>query len=153
VFLPRRKAVLENFVNNPPPQSGGVQSVLQSGVAANRCLDVSGAGTANGTNVQLYQCNGTHAQKWMLTQAGELRSAVASDMCLDVDNAGTADWTNVQLYQCNGTHAQKWTRTAAGEVRSALGSNLCRPHHHPGRAAQWWEQHAARAVSTICRMW
>jgi len=107
VFLPQRKAVLENFVNTPPPRSG-FQSVLQSGVAANRCLDVSEAGTANGTNVQLYQCNGTHAQKWMWTQAGELRSAVASDMCLDVSNAGTADGTNVQLYQCNGTKAQQW---------------------------------------------
>ncbi|QRO01412.1 RICIN domain-containing protein [Archangium violaceum] len=125
VFLPQRKAVLDNFMNNTPSPSGGVQSVIQSGVAANRCLDVSGAGTANGTNVQLYQCNGTNAQRWMLTSAGELRSAVASGMCLDVSNAGTTDGTNVQIYQCNGTNAQKWTRTAAGELRSALGSNIC----------------------------
>jgi hypothetical protein len=134
VFLPQRKVVLENFMNAPPSQSGGTQSVLLSGVAANRCLDVSNAGTASGTNVQLYQCNGTNAQRWTWTSTGELRSAVASDMCLDVSNAGTADGTNVQLYQCNGTNAQKWTRTTTGELRSALGSNLCLDVSNAGTA-------------------
>ncbi len=116
VFLPQRKSVLENFVNGPP---------IRSGVAANRCLDVSGGGTANGTNVQIHECNGTNSQRWTMTSAGELRSAVASGMCLDVSGGGTANGTNVQIYQCNGTNAQQWTRTAAGELRSALGPNIC----------------------------
>ena len=30
----------------------------------NYCLEAAGAGTANGTNAQLYTCNGTDAQKW-----------------------------------------------------------------------------------------
>jgi chitosanase len=29
-----------------------------------RCVDVAGAGTANGTAIQLYDCNGTAAQRW-----------------------------------------------------------------------------------------
>lgn len=28
------------------------------------CLDVAGSGTAAGTNVQLFTCNGTDAQNW-----------------------------------------------------------------------------------------
>jgi hypothetical protein len=116
VFLPQRKAVLENFVNSPP---------IQSGVAANRCLDVSGAGTALGTNVQSWECNGTRAQGWQVTPAGELRSTVAPNMCLDVSGGGTASGTNVQIWECNGTNAQRWTRTAAGELRSAVAPNMC----------------------------
>ncbi len=128
VFLPQRKVVLENFMNSANSGNGGSSGsslTLQSGVAANRCLDVSNAGTTNGTNVQSFECNGTNAQRWVMTSAGELRSAVASDMCLDVSGGNTADWTNVQLFQCNGSTNQKWTRTAAGELRSALGSNIC----------------------------
>jgi hypothetical protein len=30
------------------------------------CLDVAGAGTASGTLVQVYTCNGTAAQSWAL---------------------------------------------------------------------------------------
>ena len=31
----------------------------------NKVLDVSGASTSNGANVQLYAANGTNAQKWV----------------------------------------------------------------------------------------
>jgi hypothetical protein len=31
------------------------------------CLDVRGAGTASGTIVQVYTCNGTNAQNWTPT--------------------------------------------------------------------------------------
>jgi hypothetical protein len=32
--------------------------------ASGTCLDVTAGGTANGTKVQLYTCNGTGAQRW-----------------------------------------------------------------------------------------
>ncbi|MEV6118438.1 ricin-type beta-trefoil lectin domain protein, partial [Streptomyces sp. NPDC052109] len=31
---------------------------------AGKCLDVAGANSADGTPVQLYDCNGTNAQQW-----------------------------------------------------------------------------------------
>ncbi|GAA3451912.1 RICIN domain-containing protein [Dactylosporangium matsuzakiense] len=43
----------------PTGTAGGVTNP-QSG----RCLDAYGAATANGTLVQLYQCNTSGAQKW-----------------------------------------------------------------------------------------
>lgn len=98
---------------------------VRSGVASGRCLDVKKAVVANGTNVQLYACNGTNAQKWYLTSAGEFRSALNTTYCLDVSGAGTAPGTNVQLWACNGTNAQKWTVTAKGEVRSMVAPNRC----------------------------
>jgi len=70
-----------------------------------KCVDVAGAGTADGTAVQLYDCNGTDAQNWTVGSTGTL---TALGKCMDVTGAGTADGTEVQLYTCNGTGSQIW---------------------------------------------
>jgi beta-glucanase (GH16 family) len=80
---------------------------------AGKCVDVAGADTANGTAVQLYDCNGTDAQTWTVGSDGTIR---ALGKCMDVTAAGTADGTKVQLYDCNGTGAQQWTVTAAHDI-------------------------------------
>ena len=78
-----------------------------------KCVDVAGANTANGTPVQLYDCNGTPAQQWTVASDGTLR---ALGKCLDVTGGGTGDGTKVQLYDCNGSGAQKWVVTAAQDI-------------------------------------
>ncbi|MFE2262346.1 lectin [Streptomyces griseosporeus] len=78
-----------------------------------KCVDVAGANTANGTPVQLYDCNGTSAQQWTVASDGTLR---ALGKCLDVTGGGTGDGTKVQLYDCNGSGAQKWVVTAAQDI-------------------------------------
>ncbi|MFD3539882.1 ricin-type beta-trefoil lectin domain protein [Streptomyces sp. NPDC058662] len=78
-----------------------------------KCVDVAGAGTANGTAVQLYDCNGTAAQRWESRADGTLR---ALGKCLDVASGGTADGTPVQLWDCNGTAAQQWALPAARDI-------------------------------------
>lgn len=77
-----------------------------------KCVDVAGAGTANGTAVQLYGCNGTAAQNW--TVGTDTLSAVGK--CMDVTAAGTANGTRVQLYDCNGSGAQIWRQQANGTL-------------------------------------
>lgn len=86
-----------------------------------KCVDVAGASSANGTPVQLYDCNGTAAQQWSVNSDGTIR---ALGKCLDVTGAGTADGTKVQLYDCNGTNAQKWRVEAAGDIAN-VGANKC----------------------------
>ncbi|TDD48752.1 glycosyl hydrolase family protein [Kribbella antibiotica] len=73
---------------------------------AGKCLDVAGANSADGTPVQLYDCNGTAAQSWSRPGDGTIR---ALGKCLDVANAGTADGTRVQIVSCNGNTAQQWS--------------------------------------------
>ena len=41
---------------------------------AGKCVDVAGASNANGTAVQLYDCNGTGAQVWSNSGDGTLRA-------------------------------------------------------------------------------
>ena len=84
-----------------------------------KCVDVAGAGSANGTAIQLYTCNGTSAQQWTAGTDGTVR---ALGKCLDVAGASSANGTKVQLYDCNGTAAQQWT--ASGGTLQALGKCL-----------------------------
>ncbi|RLP86743.1 hypothetical protein EAD89_20865 [Micromonospora sp. BL4] len=79
-----------------------------------KCLDVDNAGTADGTKVQLWTCNGTGAQSW--SRVGDTYRALGK--CLDVDNAGTADGTKVQLWTCNGTGSQVWQPQSDGSIRN-----------------------------------
>lgn len=89
---------------------------------AGKCLDVAGAGTADGTPVQLYGCNGTAAQRWTVGGDGTVR---ALGKCLDAASAGTADGTRVQLWDCNGTGAQRWSYNAATNDLVNLPANKC----------------------------
>jgi hypothetical protein len=80
---------------------------------AGKCLDVAGADSANGTAVQLYDCNGTAAQQWTVGSDGTIR---ALGKCLDVADRSTADGAKLQLWSCTGGANQKWTVTAAHDI-------------------------------------
>ncbi|MYW14667.1 family 16 glycosylhydrolase [Streptomyces sp. SID2955] len=80
---------------------------------AGKCVDVAGANPANGTAVQLYDCNGTGAQTWTVGSDGTLR---ALGKCLDVVGNGTADGSAVQLWDCTGGPNQKWVVSGAHDI-------------------------------------
>ncbi|MEU5909345.1 chitosanase [Micromonospora sp. NPDC047527] len=87
-----------------------------------KCVDVAGAATANGTPVQLYDCNGTAAQTW--TVGNTDTSIRALGKCLDVTAASTADGAKVQLYDCNNTGAQTWAASNGALVNTGSGKCL-----------------------------
>ncbi|AOR30621.1 chitinase [Streptomyces fodineus] len=80
---------------------------------AGKCLDVAGANSADGTPVQLYDCNGTNAQQWTVGADGTIR---ALGKCLDVTGDSTADGAKAQLWSCTGGANQKWTVTSAHDI-------------------------------------
>ncbi|WP_315974651.1 lectin [Micromonospora sp. MA102] len=87
-----------------------------------KCVDVAGANPANGTPVQLWDCNGSAAQAWTVGNAdGSVR---ALGKCLDVTAASTSDGAKVQLYDCNGTGAQKWAASNGALVNTGSGKCL-----------------------------
>ncbi|XVV16426.1 glycosyl hydrolase family 18 protein [Actinoplanes sp. CA-131856] len=101
-----------------PPPSGRTGRI--TGIAG-KCVDIASASSANGTAVQLYDCNGTTAQNWTVGTDGTIRGL---GKCLDVNAAGTANGSLVQIYDCNGTGAQRWTAQSNGTLVNA-GSNKC----------------------------
>ncbi|MEV0807281.1 ThuA domain-containing protein [Micromonospora sp. NPDC050200] len=82
---------------------------------AGKCLDVRNAATADGTQIQLYTCNGGAAQTWTVTPNSTVK---ALGKCLDVSGGGSADGTKIQLWTCNGTGAQNWSAQGDGTVRN-----------------------------------
>jgi len=108
------KAITNGGTTGPPPGATPIHGY------GGKCVDVAGAGTANGTKVQLYTCNGTNAQLW--SHSGDTFQSLGK--CLDVTGAGTADGTKVQLYDCNGTGSQSWTVGANNSLVNT-GSGKC----------------------------
>jgi non-reducing end alpha-L-arabinofuranosidase len=72
-----------------------------------RCLDIDGNGTAIGTKVELWDCNGVGGQKWVQQANGSLLN-LQSGLCLDGPSGNTANGTQLQIYTCNGTGAQEF---------------------------------------------
>ncbi|WP_026174496.1 beta-1,3-glucanase family protein [Acaricomes phytoseiuli] len=102
--------VLDPFKGAAPPLGGTDNGTsLRQGKGPARigsgaqCLDVPWGSNADGTQVQIANCNNQAAQQWTRTAAGQMQ---ALGKCLDVRASGTANATPVQLYSCNGTAAQ-----------------------------------------------
>ncbi len=103
---------------NPDPPAGGGATVRLAARHSNKCIDVSGGGTANGTNIQQWTCNGSAAQDFRLeeTDGGAFRFVnPQSGKCLDVSGSSAANGANVQLWTCNGTSAQSFYFDDVGE--------------------------------------
>ncbi|NUP46541.1 MAG: galactosylceramidase [Catenulispora sp.] len=115
-------AQFDNLSITPGPGGTGGGSGTIVGVASGRCVDVTGANQANGTQVELWDCNGGANQQWTATPAGELR--VYGSSCLDAANQGTSAGTKVDIWSCTGAANQKWTLNADGTITGGQ-SGLC----------------------------
>nr|WP_221472022.1 ricin-type beta-trefoil lectin domain protein [Amycolatopsis umgeniensis] len=99
---------------------GGVRTGAITGLGG-KCVDVAGANSANGTAVQLYDCNGSAAQQWSFQADGTVRSL---GKCLDVTGMSTADGARLQLWDCAGGANQRWAANAARDLVNS-GSGKC----------------------------
>ncbi len=103
---------------SPAPAATAGAAALPTGfatvvnAASGRCLDARAAATANGTVVQQYACNGSTAQQWTFTDAGDgyVRIANRNDTgrVADVADVSTADNAPVHLWSYGGGANQQW---------------------------------------------
>jgi hypothetical protein len=101
----------ENMINE---WWDGTVSIYHNG-SMSFCLDVAGASKDNGAPVQLWQCNGTDAQRfqWIATDRSDhfLLKNVNSGKCLDLDGAwdGSPYGSKLQQWDCHrGYNQQFW---------------------------------------------
>ncbi|WP_037841047.1 lectin [Streptomyces sp. NRRL F-5126] len=99
----------------PKPRVGAVKS------AGGQCVDDANSSTSNGSAIQIWGCDNTAAQDWVIATDGTLRTL---GKCLDVSDSGTTSGTKVQLYGCNGSGAQQWKPGANGSLVNPE-SGLC----------------------------
>ncbi|MFC4060676.1 family 16 glycosylhydrolase [Planomonospora corallina] len=86
-----------------------------------RCIDIPGGKAVDGARLQMYDCNGSAAQRWTLNGNGTVS---AMGMCMDAAGAGTANGTPIQLHPCKGNAAQQFRLSAAGDLVNPV-SNRC----------------------------
>ncbi len=85
-----------------------------------KCVDVQSANSADGTPVQLYDCNGTVAQNWTVASNGTLQ---ALGKCLDIIGDGTAPGSKLELWDCNGVGGQQWMPQPDGSLLNPQSGN------------------------------
>ena len=100
----------------PGPTAGPVR-------ALGKCLDVPGATTTTGTQVQIWDCNNGTNQSWTSTTAGEL-SVYNGTRCLDANAQGTSPGTKAIIWTCNSQPNQHWQVNANGTI-TGVQSGLC----------------------------
>ena len=84
------------------------------------CLDLNGALAVDGTQIQVYTCNDTAAQRWTVAADGTLRIV---GKC-----AAAADDGAVRLAGCDGRRAEQWRAGPEdGLVSLATGDCLTDP--------------------------
>lgn len=83
-----------------PTGTGTVRNPFNS-----MCVAAAGNGSADGTQVVAWKCNGDSSQQWTAYSDGTLR---INGKCLDITGRSTAVGAAVNLAACDGSRAQQW---------------------------------------------
>lgn len=100
--------------------AGGTGGTGQIAGFAGKCVDVQNRQNNNGTQIQLFDCNNTPAQYWVLAADG---TAQALGKCMDLVNGGTANGTRVHIWDCvAGSQTQQWRVNSARQLVNVAAS-------------------------------
>jgi serine protease AprX len=100
--------------------AGGTGGTGQVSGFAGKCVDVQNRQNVNGTPIQLYDCNNTPAQYWVLAADGTVQ---ALGKCMDLVYTGTAHGTKVHLWDCYpGAPTQQWRVNSARQLVNVAAS-------------------------------
>jgi len=110
--------------------STGTQTGTVVGGQSGRCLDINNNSTVNGTQAQLWDCNGGANQRWTYTSSKQLM--VYGNKCLGT-NGGTSNGTTAAIWDCNGQTSQQWNLNATGTI-TGVESGLCLDANGAGTA-------------------
>jgi hypothetical protein len=112
----------DGFALTPGPAPQQHLGPVRSGLSG-KCLDDNAGSTADGTRVQIWDCNGNASQVWWWGN-GMLRLGGPDGKCVDVTGQGTSNGTLVELWDCNGGTNQLWSPQPDGSLK-AVQSGRC----------------------------
>ena len=113
-----------------------------------RCIDVPFSNPTDGTQLQIWDCNGTAAQAWTFTGG----TVQAFGKCMDVAWGSHDNGASIQIVGCSGNPAQQFVLSAAGDLVNpqankcvdvkdwinANGTKLVQWECHGGANQKWW---------------
>jgi O-glycosyl hydrolase len=113
--------------------TGGPTGPITSGVNSAKCVDDNGQSSANGTKIQVWDCNGGANQSWTVASNGTVQ---VFGKCLDITGASTANGALIELWQCNGGANQQWQASNGALVNPASGKCLDDPGSNTANGTQ-----------------
>jgi hypothetical protein len=88
-------------------------------VTGGKCLNDVGNRSADGTQADIWTCNGSAAQQWTYVQDGTLR---IHGKCLVPPSSSPANGAKVVLAACTGAPVQQWWLTYPRSISPSLGA-------------------------------
>ncbi len=113
--------------------TGGTTGPITAGDDSAKCVDDNGMSTANGTKIQLWDCNGGANQQWTVASDGTLQ---VYGKCMDITGANYANGTGIELWDCNGGANQQWHASNGTLVNPASGKCLDDPGSNTANGTQ-----------------
>jgi Ricin-type beta-trefoil lectin domain len=94
--------------------TAGKASASETFQLMGKCMDLRNGNTANGTPVQLWDCQtGNQNQQWDGPLSdGTIRPALDANKCLDLTGWNTSNGTSLQIWDCTGGANQRWFWTS-----------------------------------------
>jgi len=118
------------------PGNGGVYYIREYS-GNNKCLDVTAAGTGNGTRLQRWDCGPQWNQQFIFSEPGyqtgqlswKIKPRYLTGKCLDAKDGLHAS-TPIQIWDCNSGWQQRWVVVNLGsgnyyELKAAYDLNYC----------------------------
>ena len=101
--------------------TGGGGGHAYVGAQSGKCIDDDNSSTTNGTQLEIYTCNGG-ANQSIVSSGATLQ---VEGKCIDAGNNQTANGTVVDIYTCNGGANQNWTYSASSGTIVGAQSGKC----------------------------
>jgi len=120
----------------PPTTAAGVAGRAIASYESGKCLR---AASVDGAPLQLWACDGSATQRWVVVADGTIRS---NGLCLDAAGGSTGNGTIVQLTRCSGNAAQQFTLNAAADIVNRQADRCVDVRDHStsnGTAIQLWD--------------
>ncbi|WP_169454479.1 LamG-like jellyroll fold domain-containing protein [Catelliglobosispora koreensis] len=115
------KVFLGAMTDREARNHSGMHDLSVVGAASNRCLDLKGYGTANGTALEIFDCHGGGNQKFVLRADGTMFNPT-SGRCLDAGNMALA--YAIVLNDCHAGTNQIFQYRADGSLYMPH-ANMC----------------------------
>jgi hypothetical protein len=122
-----------NGSGTTPPPPGAPTGPITSGANSAKCVDDNGLSTANGSKIQMWDCNGGTNQQWTVASNGTLQ---VYGKCMDITGANYNNGTNIELWDCNGGGNQQWQASNGELVNPASGKCLDDPNFNTANGTQ-----------------
>lgn len=87
------------------------------------CIDVPNANFVNGQQLQLWECNGTGAQRWRVDSSNRIASMGNSNFCIDLPGGSISNGTSLTIYTCNTANGQKFNSSSSTQPWQGMIAN------------------------------